>query len=175
MKKFFLFMACAMSLILASCGKKVEQPVIEKGFNEVLNEEYKSIKDTAPNVVFYESQVIVDTTISDKFGIKEFMNIYQNGKVCIQIVHKKDSIIVNHINDYWLEDVRFDPDTLNLSIEGAYERYLEANIAKPAVLKFVTLRCPLGPTLINPQYYFGQGKVFVAVDAITGDVTEAKR
>lgn len=175
MKKILnLVMVLTMMFVAFSCDKKKNEPVVDKTFNEVLNDEYKSIKDTAPDVVFYESQVILDTTQKDTMVIVEYLNIYQNGKQCIQALHFGDSVAYKKVNDFWCEDIKIDPDTLNLSIEGAYERYMEADIVKPEVLRCVTLRCPLGPKVVNPQYYFGQGKMFIAVDAMTGDVTSVK-
>ncbi len=174
-------LVCAVVLGLGSCSKESKSLETSKGieltienFNKILEQDYNSIKDTFPEVMFYESQIsFTDVVTSDTLGLKSICNVFQAGRFSYQICHEDGKKEVIKKEDYWLEDVQIDPTKI-ITLDSAITRLMMADIVKPKSAK-VTLRNPLGPKLLNPGYIFGQLREgFVKVDAIDGSVTQMK-
>lgn len=71
---------------------------------------------------------------------------------------------------FWIEDFPLNSEEIKLTFEDAYNRLMEANCPKPHSRQ-CTLRDPIGPIDVNPQYIFGNisGPIYF-VDAVTGAV-----
>lgn len=179
MKKLILcfIMACvAIFSSCQSCSSKVEEPevITINNYNQIIKDDYKSIKDTFDKVVFYESQVTFDTIVNvENIGIRQAVNVFQAGEYCYRFIHVGNKTDIDKVHDYWLEDVVINPNII-IDLDSAIVRLFQADIVKPKSNK-MTLRCPLGPVIYNPAYYFGQGSTgFVKVDAITSKVEDVK-
>lgn len=188
MKKFlsiitFLFAICLSVCVCESCGKKsenkqqVEEVAMTIGnFNTVLQQNYKSVKDTFPAVKYYESQVIFNNPVSTDtvLELESVINVFQAGEYSYQFVYKADTSYITKVHNYWLEDCAIEPEKV-ITLDSALTCLKKSNIVKPAS-KMVTLRKPLGPTsnIDNPGYFFGDShhKPFIKVDAVDGSVKQ---
>lgn len=179
MKHFIYFMLLfATALGITSCNSKKKsnntiqtvEAITNKNYNDLLKQDFEKIKDTFPDVVFYESQITLNNLVTEPdVQIKSVTNVFQAGRCCYQVYHYKDTVKCFKFNDYWLEDVKVDPYAV-ISFEDALANLNKANVKKPES-KFITLRSPLGPSIQNPGYFVGSaGRGFVKIDAITGDV-----
>lgn len=179
MRKFFYFLALLLTSVMVSCSKKpANEPqsqeidsVTISNFNSALEQDFKAIKDSASTAVFYESQIVLNKPITeDSFEIVSVMNVFQAGEYCYQVVHNGSNTKTSKIHSWWLEDLAINPEKI-ITLDSALTRLNQANIKKP-MSNLITLRKPVGPTLVNPSYYVGSIKEgFVKVDAITSNVT----
>lgn len=84
--------------------------------------------------------------------------------------HTEDSDTVEVVpHTPWFEDFRLNDEEINLTFTEAYERFMETNCPKPHS-QYVVLRKPIGPTVTNALYIFGNAGDHWYVDAKTGDV-----
>ena len=70
---------------------------------------------------------------------------------------------------FWIENEPLNDEPMPITFEKAFERIMKANVVKPESRNCV-LRKPVGPTLCNAQYIFGNIKQQIYVDAVTGEV-----
>lgn len=73
------------------------------------------------------------------------------------------------INAFMLENYPLDEEPIDIKFTEAFNKLMEANIPKPHS-KYCVLRKPVGPKTCNAQYIFGNSKMQVYVDAVTGEV-----
>ena len=86
-----------------------------------------------------------------------------------RFTHTADTTIVKVDFGWWCEDVILDGEEINLTFVEAFEKAMTSDAVKPHS-RCCTLREPLGPNVINPQYIFGNVNAQLYVDATTGDV-----
>lgn len=179
MKKFIKFLAIAfVALALVGCKAKPVAVVSQAkaDYTEALAEVADSV-----HVAFYEVEMVLDNPVSvlhedGEVKILTTRTVIQEGPVCkiIDRAYSTKGKVIDQMVDmpegYWLGDMDMPLDSLNLDFKDAIQRLQEANIVLPEADK-VTLRKPAAPPF-KTCYIFGTyGTFFVAVDAMTGDVT----
>lgn len=75
------------------------------------------------------------------------------------------------ISGFWVEDFPLDNEPIKITYREAYDKLMATNCVKPHS-RYVTLRKQVGPKSCNAQYIFGNLKMQVYVDAVTGEVSE---
>jgi len=84
--------------------------------------------------------------------------------------HTPDSAVVEvKPHAFWVEDRPLNEAEIKLTFAQAYERLMEANVAKPHS-RYCVLRREVGAKDANAQYIFGNTHTCIFVDAVTGDV-----
>ena len=179
MKKIFVVLTLAAALLVAGCKP---QPV------SVLKQakaDYAAVVEEAPEgaqVAFYEIEMVLDNPVS---ALNEGKDIkLQSARTVIQ----QDSLVKfidRFYNDkgkvtdtelieetgFWVGDLNMPLDSLVLDLQDAINKLKETDTILPEGDK-VTLRAPLAPPF-RTYYIFGTyGTFFIAVDAITGEVSD---
>lgn len=179
MKKLFnVFAILALVVSLASCNPK---PV--SILNQAKADYAEAIAETPDTLTaLYEIQMVLDKPISvvHQDGAVRLLTsmtaIQQDSIVTLKnrAYDKKGKVIENEVEQvvgYWLGDMRMPLDSLVLDLADAIQKLQETDIVLPEGDK-VTLRTPAAPPF-RPLYIFGtHGTFFVAVDAISGEVTD---
>ena len=184
----FLF-ACMIFTSCSSCGKSSEGPILGDGASNLV---FENVISTDREAMFlnydedyrwYESTIVAENFFdsdSTSSVIKGITNVFQ-------VAEKKDStcfdihvIMMKHdavntyepeaIEGFWIEDFPLNEEKITLTYEEAYARMMMANCVKPHS-RYCVLRKQVGPVDCNPQYIFGNVKVQVYVDAVTGQVS----
>ena len=187
-KVIFLMASLAIMMSLASCkcssdNQKPVEPAIEVDTltveNTVSMDKEHMFLQYSEDYRYYESTAVLDNYLDadTTHAVVRVENVF---KALIDKDGSKDTKVVifahelgnDDVQEYehatWLGDAELNNEVLNLTFTDAIERVYEANCPKPHT-RYIVLRKMLYP-VGNPQYIFGQGKLFV--DAVTGDVTE---
>lgn len=90
----------------------------------------------------------------------------------VKFQHIGDSTITESVHSFWVEDCPLETEVINLTYEQAFQRIQEVNYPKPHS-KHCILRKPVGPKDCNPQWVFGNIRMQIWVDAVTGEVKDS--
>ena len=178
MKKIFIVLAFIAALLVASC--KPEPAKILDSAKADYAEAIAAASDST--VGFYEIEMVLDNPISDIREGKEVK--LESARTVIQIdslvkfidreYNEKGQIVNTETSEevgLWVGDLNMPLDSLAFDLPDAIQRLKESDIILPEGDK-VTLRQPLNPPF-RTYYIFGtHGTFFIAVDAITGEVSE---
>lgn len=190
MKKVFIVFAVALGMLLTSCNK------CSNG-TKVINEEESTIEMVNQNdwnamfaqydetrLCWYECDMkLVDFLDAECNGeIEDLVNVYQviipidstsYNTWVYKIQHfKGHEAIKDSTQGFWIEDAPLDINEIKISYREAYDKVMAVNLPKPHS-RYVTLRNPLGPIAVNPQYVFGNVESQIWVDAVTGEISES--
>ena len=172
-------LAASMLLVMVGCEVKVA-PVLPQAkidYAEALEE-----VGIPALTAFYEIEMQFDKPVSaigkgEDVQLLNALTVIQTGNHKVKFIDrsydKKGNIVETdpfYQKGDWLGDCAMNLDSLVLDLPDAVEKLKETNQVLPDGDK-VTLRQPLSPPF-RPLYIFGTvGTFFVAVDAITGEVS----
>lgn len=178
MKKLFIALVLACALLFASCNPEPAR-VLEQA-----KADYAVAVSEASDssfVAFFEIEMVLDNPISAlnegvDVKLQEAVSILQIDSLVRSIdrtYNAKGKIVSTETSEEigsWVSDSKIALDSLVYDLPEALQRLREAEIILPEANK-VTLRAPLAPPF-KTYYIFGTyGTEFVAVDAISGEVS----
>lgn len=181
MKKLLIFMMI-MGCLFSCHRKKQSIPVVKEiNVEEVISMDNKSMLDKyGDNYRWYESCIVLDNFLDEENEgtVNEIVNVFQTviskdegfDTQVYKIQHFKDGTVVSDsVKGFWVED--FPLEEIKVPFDSAFNLVMQVNLPKPHS-RYCVLRKEIGPNAINPQYIFGNSKVQIYVDAITGKVTD---
>ena len=189
MKKtiFVALLLCAL-VGFTSCnncsGKDEKEPVDTVKVAELVLENTVSLDreimyaQYSKDFCWYESEIVMKDCLDEDCDgtIESITNVFQtldeNSDPTVYLFkHTTDTTTIETHEGYWCEDILLDNKDINLTFTDAFEKVMSADMIKPHS-KCCTLRDPLGPKIVNPQYIFGNVKAQIYVDAVTGKMTD---
>lgn len=192
MKKLVLLMAVMFGMAFVSCTGCADKTVV--GNDSIINDSICDSTNMVENIIamdkdsmlttygknykWFETCIVLNEYLDSKnandsvIGISNiFQVVDEKGKGAdvhvIMYAHVGDSTQVDVKHGFWIED--YPMDSIKITFKEAYAKLMAANCPKPHSRNCV-LRKEVGPIAANPQYIFGNSKMQVYVDAITGEV-----
>ena len=102
----------------------------------------------------------------------DYFSTFTNPYVFSIDTNEVDYTIALMVNDIWMEDQNMCLDSINISVNDAYDIYMSSNRVKPHS-NFMIVRQPLFPPFPTAPYYiFGDVFESVAIDSKTGEFVE---
>lgn len=187
MKKFLIFslLALCMSVVVgcSSCKKDNKEAVTtDLNVENVTNTDKQYMFTTyGEDYRWFETCILLsDWLDSENFdgSIEGISNVFQvvaekdsssYDTFVVLAAHTKDAVTYDVKKGFWVEDYPLIGDSIKLTYKDAFNRVMETNSPKPHT-KNCVLRKPVGPAECNPQYVFGNIRVQLWVDAVTGEV-----
>ncbi|MBP3732520.1 MAG: hypothetical protein J6I84_04665 [Bacilli bacterium] len=126
---------------------------------------------------WYESQIELKDMMSDSLStdtIISIRNIFQDTipKVYIYIhTFGVDSVRLSVRDDFVVGDSDMSSDSIKVTFDKAFQLMKNSGLYIPNS-RYCTLRKEVGSKEANPQYIFGNDKVQIYVDAVTGNVSD---
>ena len=133
---------------------------------------------------WYECDILLNDFLDEENdgSIAELVNIYQNvvnrdstsfDTQVYKVQHfPNGKVFTDSIRGFWIENYPIHLDELKVTYDSAYALVMAVNLPKPHS-QHVTLRNPIGPKGINPQWIFGNIHSQIWVDATTGEIHES--
>lgn len=134
---------------------------------------------------WYETDILLDEFLDEDCdgSISELVNIFQTTSILdstsfdtqvykLQHFAGNSNVYSDSIKGFWIENCPIFPDQIKIPYDSAYNLVMSVNLPKPHS-QHVTLRNPLGPLNVNPQWIFGNIRSQIWVDATTGEIRES--
>lgn len=170
-KNLFTLFAALMLLTSVSCTTSKREYFTAKDYDRILQEEFQSIRDTAPKVTLYESMAVMDTMVNGEARLSEFINVFREGEHFTFSYHFPDTTIVTNFEDGKNDFMGIAPDTIRYGLDHAL-RSLKPATEGGCHISFYSL---IGEEHTYPPYFTidTEHGVFY-VDATNGEVEVAE-
>lgn len=193
MKKFLLMFIMTFALVMGftSCDKNKNQAANDQKVDSVLvvedlvnadmdqmtkefSDNYRWYETCVVNAEFFDGENAVEPVVTGVSNVFQYLVNVEEQSADVQVVlfaHVADTATVDVRHGFWVGDLPMTKDMVKINYVDAYNKMMQANCPKPHSRQCV-LRKELGPKNCNPQYIFGNQKMQVYVDAVTGNVTD---
>jgi hypothetical protein len=192
MKKLLLILTLMFALVSCQCSGNGEPTLNDNEklggiqVENIIKTDFETMLAKYGDADFrwYECDILLNDFLDEENDgtIAELVNIYQT-------VINKDStsfdtqvykvqhfpngkVFTDSIRGFWIENYPIHLDELKVTYDSAYALVMAVNLPKPHS-QHVTLRNPIGPKGINPQWIFGNTHSQIWVDATTGEIHES--
>lgn len=181
-----ILLMCLIGLIFGSCkgcNNVTETPLAT---NTIVVEDLIKADNAymmGRNYRWYETCILMNDYLDEETdgSIQEVVNIFQvieeteggfDTKV-FKFQHFPDGTTVSDsVQGFWVEDFPLVDSLVAIPYDSAFALVQQVNFPKPHS-RNATLRNPIGPVPVNPQWIFGNIREQLWVDALTGDIKES--